>query len=350
MGPPLSDRDRERFAALRERLEGVTPAELPRGSREASPGPLDPMLATTFEGDLDAVDASRFVAERKLDGTRLLLESFDGSVTCYTRRHVERSGTLPKLVEAAAGLLPDGSILDGEYTFLTPDGTSHFAPIHAGPETLAERDLEGTYVAFDVLAADGEWCLREPLERRRERLEALVPTELSAERPAAAIAVDAVREAGFRAYFDALVAAGEEGVMLKRRGSPYHLGTRSAGWQKVKATTEADVVVVGVTPGRGRRAATFGALVVTDGERYLGRVGSGFGDDELSAIAADLTPRSARPVPAAEVGRPYTPVEPFVVEVTYQSVTPSGHLRAPVFRRRRPDKPVADVTPIEPAA
>jgi ATP-dependent DNA ligase len=44
---------------------------------------------------------------------------------------------------------------------------------------------------------------------------------------------------------------------------------------------------------------------------------------------------------------PYTPVEPFVIQVKYQEVTDSGDLRAPVYLRRRPEKPLADVTPIE---
>lgn len=338
MAPDLSDRDRERFEQLRSRLEGVAPADR-RPDRAASPGPVDPMLATEFEGDLSAVDEDRYVAESKYDGTRLIVEQFDGAVSLYTRRHVERSTTLPELTTRAAERLPDGVIIDGEYTFRTPEGVSHFTPIHASEERLAEKELEGTYFAFDVLAVDAEWCTREPLERRKERLDELVPSD-------GLLSTTEVRTRDFQGFYDDQVAAGEEGIMLKRLSSPYHVGTRSTHWRKVKAFRETDVVIVGYTAGEGWRGDTFGALVMTDGERYVGRVGSGFTESELDAIMAAMTPTDGRPVPVSAVGRPYTTVEPFVAQVKYQEVTPAGDLRAPVFLRLRPDKPIDDVEPI----
>lgn len=339
MGHDLTDRDRERFEELRSSLDGVARAERDRDARKPGPGPIDPMLATTFEGSLEAVDEDEFLAERKFDGTRIVLEKFDGSVSLYTRRHVERSETLPELAAAAADRLPDGLIVDGEYTFLTPGGASRFEPIHADPEELAEKGLDGRFFAFDVLAVDGEWCTRSPLERRREVLADTVPDD-------DLLAVTDARTGDLQAYYDELVEAGEEGVIVKRRTSPYHVGTRSAHWRKVKAFTETDAVAVGYTPGEGRRSATFGALVLTDGESYVGRVGSGFSEAELESLLADVTPVEERPVPEEAVGMPYTPVEPFVVQVKYQEVTDAGELRAPVFLRARPEKPVEDVTRI----
>lgn len=340
MAPDLSDHDRERFARLHARLDDVTSEAHPERASMPTAGPIDPMLATPFEGSLDAVDETAFVAERKFDGTRLVLERFDGAVSLYTRRHVERSATLPELAAAATERLEDGVILDGEYTFLTPEGASEFVPIHSGMETIAEKQLEGTYVVFDILAADGEWCTQRPLTERRTLLEDVVP-----EGPT--MALSEIRTEGFSSYYDELVAAGEEGIMVKRRSSRYHPGTRSKHWQKVKAFTEADALAIGYTAGHGHRADTFGALVMTDGIRYIGRVGSGFSDAELTAICREMTPVSERPVPISAVGQPYTPVEPFVIRVKFQSVTDSGDLRAPVFLRRRSDKPIADVAPIE---
>lgn len=338
MVPDLTERDRERFAALRSRLDGVSRAEPTARDDRPVPGPIDPMLATSFKGDLGDVDEDEFLAERKFDGTRLLLEKFDGEVSLYTRRHVERSGTLTNLT-SAANPLPDGLILDGEYTYLTPAGVSQFEPIHSGAEKLTAKSLTGRFFAFDVLAVDGEWCTRRPLLERRSILRSVVPTD-------DVMSVTEARTGDFQAYYDDLVAAGEEGIMLKRRDSPYHLGTRSTHWQKVKAFTEADVLAVGYTPGEGRRRGTFGALVMTDGESYVGRVGSGFTEAELVDLLGEMTPVPERPVPEEAVGMPYTPVEPFVIEVKYQAVTESGELRAPVFHRRRPDTPVGDVTPI----
>lgn len=338
MGHELTDRDRERFDAIRDRLEGVSRGEVPEEPRTAEPGPLDPMLATTFDGNLEAIDPERFVAERKFDGTRLLLQKFDGDIALFTRRHVERSETFPDLVAQAASTLPDGIILDGEYTFLTSDGQSHFRPIHAR-DNPTEHDLEPTYFVFDVLAFDGQWCTREPFEHRRERLEDDVPLD-------APLDLVEVRSSDFQSYFEGLVSDGEEGIMLKRRSSPYHIGTRSDRWQKVKAFTETDVVAVGFTSGEGRRAETFGSLVMTDGDRYVGRVGSGFSESELESLRSTMTPVETQPVPVDLVGEDCTPVEPLVVQVKYQNVTESGQLRAPVFLRQRPEKPIEDVTAI----
>lgn len=339
--PDLTDRDRERFAELRDRLDGVRRAEPTGGSAPAGAGPIDPMLATTFDGELDDLEEDDWIAERKFDGTRIVLEKFDGAVSAYTRRHVERSRTLTELTAAAEAGLPDGLILDGEYTFLTPGGTSQFVPIHTGRQKVREEGLEGRFFVFDVLAVDGEWCTRSALTERKAILgEAVTET--------GPIEVVDYRTADFGSYYEGLVEAGEEGIIVKRRESQYHVGTRSAHWRKVKAFTEADVIVVGYTPGEGRRAATFGALVATDGERYIGRVGSGFDEGELRRLLESMAPVEDRPVPESRVGKPYTPVEPFVAEVKYQEVTTSGELRAPVFLRRRPEKPLEDVTPIEP--
>jgi bifunctional non-homologous end joining protein LigD len=241
------------------------------------------MLATSFSGDLSGIDESAFVAERKFDGTRLILQKFDGEVSLYTRRHVERSETLPELTASAEASLPDGTILDGEYTFLTANGVSQFTPIHTHDEAVSERKLDGSFFVFDVLAAEGEWVTRRAYDRRRALLEEEIPLDepLSLVEP---------QYGAFEEFYDDLVDAGEEGIVLKRRSSRYHTGTRSAHWKKVKAFTEADVVIVGFTDGQGRRSSTFGALVMTDSDRYVGKVGSEFSESELETISTRMTP------------------------------------------------------------
>lgn len=339
MAPDLTERDEERFTELRDRLAGVERAEREHGT-PPRPGPIDPMLATTFTGDLDTVPDGEFLAERKFDGTRIVAEKFDGVVSLYTRRHVERSETLPELARELEVVLPDGTILDCEFAFLTPEGVSRFVPIHTATETVEEENLDGVLFVFDILAVAGEWTTREPLDERKAILDGTIPSGDS-------VRVTAFRTDDFQTYYDDLVATGEEGIMLKRRSSIYHVGTRSDHWQKVKAFTERDVLVVGYTIGKGRRAETFGALVMTDGKRYIGKVGTGFDDAELLALIDEMEEATERAVPVSTVGEAYVPVEPLVVQVKYQAITRSGDLRAPVFLQVREDKPVADVEPIK---
>lgn len=339
MTPDLTDAEKERFAELREKLEGVSRAAQPDESRLTEFKPLNPMLAEAFEDDLANLTDSDWYAERKYDGTRIILEKFDGEVRLYTRRHVERSKTLPEVTEAALKALPDGLVIDGEVTYIDPDGNSVFIPIHGGEGKIEKYDLRPVYYVFDMLVHDTNWILRKPLSERRERLHNIVP-DGDVLQPTSGVTSD------FQTFFDELVTSGEEGIILKRRDSPYLLDTRSSHWQKVKAFSDRDVLAIGYTPGQGQRQSTFGALVLTDGEQYIGRVGSGFTDGELEALLDVFKETDTRPVSVSKVGMSYTPIEPLVVTVKYQDITDNTELRAPVYLGVKPDAPTDDVTPL----
>jgi bifunctional non-homologous end joining protein LigD len=340
MPPDLTDDDRDRFERLRERLNGVSKADHSEPRRMTTFESFDPMLAETFDGDLADLDEDDWYAERKYDGTRLVLQKFDGEVKLYTRRHVERSETIPELTREATEALPDGLVLDGEVTFVDPNGKSFFTPIHSSKDKVETYDLEQIYFVFDLLVEDGEWLRRRALTERKERLHDVVPS-LDVLEPIEAITT------GFQDFYDELVADEEEGIVIKRRDSPYHLGTRSRHWRKVKAFTQRDVVAVGYTRGEGRRESSFGALVLTDGERYIGRVGSGFSERELELLMDTFEEVDSRPVPVSAVGATYQPIEPLVVSVKYQEVTRDRELRAPVYLTAKPDAPTQDVVPLE---
>lgn len=331
----LSDAEREELERLREAVGDVNLPE----REPISPGfePIDPMLAETLDGPFDAVDEDDWVAETKYDGTRVIAEKFDGEVRLYTRRGVDRAPDVPNVVEELLGL-PDGTIIDGELTYLDPGGTSTFQPIHTGAETLEKHELTPTLFVFDLLF-DGEDITDLPLIERKERLEAVVDGgEL--------LTIAPYRLTDFGGYFREVTDAGEEGLIIKRRDSRYYPGVRSSQWLKVKRFTERDAVVLGYTSGEGTRAETFGSLVLSDGEQCIGRVGTGFTEEELASITDSFEPVEERPVPVEDAGADYTPVEPFVVQVRYQELTRDGKLRAPVFVRCRQDKPVDEVQSI----
>jgi bifunctional non-homologous end joining protein LigD len=110
------------------------------------------------------------------------------------------------------------------------------------------------------------------------------------------------------------------------------------------------VVIGGWVPGDGRRRERIGALLVgvyeEDGRlRHIGRVGTGFTDDELDRLAKLLAPYVREDSPFAP-GGPKIPrnavfVEPkFVAEVEFREWTEGGQLRAPSYKGLRDDKPV----------
>lgn len=334
--PDLSERDRAKFRQLRERLEAVEPAVHQPSTRPLELGPLDPMLSTPFEGELDDLDETAWIAERKYDGTRIILQHIEGELRAYTRRGINRIESIPAVATEAEDAIPTGTILDGEYVYLTSSDTSRFRPIHS---TKDLGDLTPVLFCFDVLATDGDWVIDRPLSERKELLLEVVDVGTHI-RPVSG------REAQFQAFFDDLVERDEEGIMVKRRGGRYHPGIRSRHWQKVKAFAVADLLAVGYTAGSGTRADTFGALVLSDGETFRGKVGSGFTTDELTAMTDLFETVDRRPFLHKTVGERYTPIEPLVVQVRYQAITSRGTLRAPVFVKAKPDKPVGEVTPL----
>src|SRR5262249_965212 len=115
-----------------------------------------------------------------------------------------------------------------------------------------------------------------------------------------------------------------------------------------KATQSGEFLVCGYTRGKGQRAKTFGALLLgypdASGKMLsAGRVGSGFDDSSLGALAKRLQGLETKLQPFTE----QPPADPAVVwlkpeliaEVKFAEWTPDGALRAPVFLRLRDDIP-----------
>jgi bifunctional non-homologous end joining protein LigD len=142
----------------------------------------------------------------------------------------------------------------------------------------------------------------------------------------------------------AALASGFEGVIGKRKESRYEAGRRSASWLKIKPTHSAEFVIGGYTRGKGGRGK-LGALLVGYWDkgklRYASHVGSGFDERTLAQVKARLEPLQTDGCPFVEqpeLNGPTTWVDPKVVaEISFQSWTEDGALRAPVFLRLRDD-------------
>src|SRR5690606_28423870 len=146
---------------------------------------------------------------------------------------------------------------------------------------------------------------------------------------------------------------GLEGIVSKRADDRYR-EERAKSWLKVKCLKRQEFVVVGYTDPAGARTG-FGALLLgvraeAGGPlRFAGRVGTGFDERTLRALAARLEPleRKTPPVTAASArgaGRGVHWVEPtLVAEVAYTEWTGDGRLRHPTFRGLREDKPAEEV-------
>ena len=133
--------------------------------------------------------------------------------------------------------------------------------------------------------------------------------------------------------------------MAKQRSSAYLPGKRSESWLKIKVRQTLECAIIGYTRGQGDRETSFGALHLAqangDELKYLGKVGSGFNDDSLKAVSAEIQKLKTikRPIkekPLDEARSVW--VEPkLTCEVEFATLTPDGMLREAVFLRLRPD-------------
>ena len=179
--------------------------------------------------------------EPKWDGFRGLLENGTGELRLWSRNARPLLRYFPEL-RPLEKLLPPLSALDGEIV-IERDGVLDFdamqTRLHPAESRIRKLSAEipARFVAFDVLVWKGEEIWREPLAKRRTRLERLAKRfELS---PATRDRDEAL---GWLGRFEAI---GLDGVVAKRRDLPYLPGSRD-GVAKVKPEKTADCVVVGL--------------------------------------------------------------------------------------------------------
>ena len=217
--------------------------------------PVRPMLAASAKTTTDAVAAAGggdLIVDGKLDGIRVQVHRREGEVTVYTRSLDEITERVPEVVEAVAALPGGDLVVDGEAIVMRDDGRP--APFQVtGARTASSADVAGlresvplTTFLFDVLHRDGADLLDESALARHEVLLDVAP-HLVVPRLLTSDPDEASR------FFDDLVAAGHEGVVVKAADSPYAAGRRGSGWVKVKPTHTLDLVVLAVEWGSGRR-------------------------------------------------------------------------------------------------
>jgi bifunctional non-homologous end joining protein LigD len=317
--------------------------------REPMPRRLVPMLARA--GSLPA-DDREWAFEIKWDGVRAIAYSQPGELRLESRNLNDATDIYPEILGVNAALGSHGAVLDGELVAFDDDGRPSFAALqrrmHTASREQARRLAKGTpvtYVIFDLLWLDGHSLIGEPYSARREQLAALA---LSGERWQTP---DYVVGQG-RALLAASAEQHLEGVVAKRLGSTYQPGVRSRDWIKVKTTARQELVVGGWMPGKGKRRNSIGALLLGVYEdegalRYVGRVGSGFGEDDLQRLSRLLAPVERPTSPFTTGEKPPREAifcEPrLVVEVEFTSWTSAGSLRHPVYKGLREDKPAEQV-------
>jgi bifunctional non-homologous end joining protein LigD len=279
---------------------------------------LEPMAATLTQERFSGPD---WLFEQKFDGIRLLTYKRGADVQLFSRNRLPQR--LPAVAAAIARLPVNEVILDGEVTW---DG-------HSG------------YHVFDILWLDGRAVTSLPLEERRALLKTL-PFEKPMHR------VELVEE---DQPWERASREGWEGVIAKRRGSPYE-HRRSKHWLKMKIEASQELVVGGFTDPQGARVG-LGALLVGhyEGDDFVfaGKVGTGFDTkllldlrkrfDAIEQPTSPFTKATGLPRLRAHWVRPQV-----VVQVSFIEWTTHGKLRHPRLIGVRFDKNAREVTREQP--
>ncbi|WP_084796287.1 non-homologous end-joining DNA ligase [Pseudonocardia asaccharolytica] len=283
-----------------------------------------------------------WVYEVKWDGMRVLADVADGRLRLHGRSGREVTDNFPELA-SLTWVAPD-LLVDGEVVLLD-GGVPSFAAlaerIHRPVSAARARARLVTFMAFDVLRLYGVWLFDRPLDERRATLErldlSLVP----------AVGLSPLYSDG-AALLAATAARGMEGIVAKRRDSPYRPGWRSPSWVKVSHRYTQSLLVGGWRPERGG-AARIGALLLgvpgpDGGLRYAGRVGSGLAGGAVQRVLGALLSQLVVADPPFAVRPPRTDAagarwcEPLiVVEVAHLGWTDGDRLRQPVLRGVRDD-------------
>ncbi len=313
-------------------------------SPAVQPGWLEPQLATLSHARFSD---PAWIFERKLDGERCLAFREGGRVRLMTRNQQPASSTYPEVIEALAAEAAAGFIVDGEIVAFQGRRTS-FARLQrrmqvTRPGLALLREVPVFYYVFDVLYANGADTRDLPLLERRRLLRHLLsfrgPVRFMVHRPTDG-----------EAYWREACRKGWEGVIAKKADAPYRPG-RGTNWLKFKCETAQEFVIGGYTDPQGSRVG-FGALLLGYHDSagrltYAGKVGTGFDQQMLRALAARLSElKQDRPafrrgnLPRSRVHW----VEPRLVgQVAFTEWTTDGQLRHPRFQGLRRDKAAVDV-------
>jgi DNA ligase-1 len=266
--------------------------------------PIRPMLAERLSSPEEILEklGGKCMAEYKYDGERIQAHKKNEKVVLFSRRLENISEQYPDAVQIIKEYVcADEAILEAECVAIDPD-TSEMKPFQ---ELMHRRRKYGIKAAmqdypvalfmFDALYVGGKDLTLTPYPIRRTNLEKAIKVGPRLQLAKQLVASDAKE---LEKFFLEAIEDGCEGLVCKSvaKDSIYQAGARGWLWIKYKRdyksemTDTVDLVVVGAYHGRGKRAGTYGALLLAtynagnDTFETVTKCGTGFTDEDLARL------------------------------------------------------------------
>jgi DNA ligase-1 len=272
--------------------------------------PIRPMLAERLSSPAEILEklGGKCIAEYKYDGERIQAHKDGDKILLFSRRLENITSQYPDAVELIKiHLKAKEAIIEAECVAVNLD-TGEMMPFQELMHRRRKYDIAKaateypvSLFAFDVLYADGKDLTLEPYPVRHKVLEEVIE-QSDRFQLAKYMIVDNVDD--LESFFEEAVEAGCEGLVCKSLNSDavYQAGARGWLWIKYKRdyksemTDTVDLVVAGALYGRGKRAGTYGALLLAaynhenDTFETVCKCGSGFTDEDLQNLPKMLEP------------------------------------------------------------
>ena len=298
-----------------------------------------------------------WLAEWKWDGIRGQVIKRNDTHYVWSRGEELITDKFPEY-DSFAPYLPDGTVLDGEILPAKEGTPLPFSVLQTriGRKTISKKQLQEAPVAFfayDLLEWEGKDIRHLPTQERRQLLEKLLkkmpdnPSLLLSEsiRFSSWEELTSIRETS-RFRF-------AEGLMLKRKNSPYQVGRKTGDWWKWKIDPlTIDAVLIYAQKGHGRRSNLYTdyTFAVKDGDRLVSfaKAYSGLTDKEFTLVDAFVRNN------AVEKFGPVRTVKPeLVFEIAFEGIAASSRhksgvaVRFPRISRWRTDKKTDEINTLD---
>lgn len=292
--------------------------------------PVRPMEPVSSESVIDEDDT---LYQVKWDGVRVLAYIEESGVRLFNRNLRERTRQYPELVEQLSALDGD-TVLDGEIIALNEYGKPDFPrvlerdlarAVQPGSQFIASRPVY--YMVFDVLWYRGENLCDRPLTERLGVLDSL-----GFDKGSLIHRVESVPGAG-TALFAAVKSEELEGIVSKKKDSPYRIGKKSELWRKVKCFRHITALVGGYRTQDDRIRSLLLGIPREEGLLCVGAASTGISGRQWESLRV-LLPKINAPCPFVNPPmmdgvRWVQPVLP--VRVRFLEYTSRGNMRAPVI-------------------